>query len=55
MNCPWCSTEAVQRPKMEHATQARVKPNGKPAQRDIHLPRKGWWCPACRRVFGREA
>lgn len=51
MLCPFCSHEAVARPKMEYATQKRVKPNGKPAQRDIHRPRAGWFCPSCKRVF----
>lgn len=55
MRCPWCAHEAVRRPQMEHATQARVKPNGTPAQPDVHVPRKGWFCPSCKRVFKGNA
>jgi len=55
MKCPFCGSLLVRRPPMEHATVKRVKPNGKPAQRDIHRPRKGWWCPGCKRVVRGEA
>ena len=55
MNCPFCNSEAIRRPKMEHATQKRTKPNGRPAQRDIHPPRKGWICTECGRVFRGDA
>lgn len=44
MKCPFCNSEAIERPKR------KVTVNGKTV---MVAPRRKWICTECRRVFGK--
>lgn len=55
MNCPFCNAEAVRRPKIEHRRTKRAADRLPAIESEVHVPRKGWWCPVCKRCPRGEA
>ena len=45
MNCLFCNAELVERRPMNHDTR-----KGTRSKIDRRPPKKGWWCPVCKRV-----